>query len=109
MNFAVFFYDVAFFNLVLSVAALLGPAAPRCGDIGKFTKRITPVMSILNTSPAKSTQKIKHLAFYSKLFACDPPTPQFYENLQVLPMGNVRHFRRIHKNDAPFLKLCVFR
>ena len=23
-------------------------------------------------------------------------------------MGNVRHFRRIHKNDAPFLKACVF-
>ena len=23
-------------------------------------------------------------------------------------MGNVRHFRRIRKNDAPFLKACVF-
>ena len=66
-------------------------------------------MSILNTSPAKSTQQIKHLAFYSKLFACDPPTPQFYENLQVLPMGNVRHFRRIRKNDVPFLNMCVCR
>ena len=24
-------------------------------------------------------------------------------------MGNVRHFRRIRKNDALFLKICVFR
>ena len=24
-------------------------------------------------------------------------------------MGNVRHFRRIHKNDTLFLKMCVFR
>ena len=30
------------------------------------------------------------------------------ENIQILPMGNVRHFRRILKNDAPFLKTCVF-
>ena len=30
------------------------------------------------------------------------------ENLQILPMGNVRHFRRIRKNDVPFLKMCVF-
>ena len=33
----------------------------------------------------------------------------FYENLQILPMGNVRHFRRIRKNDILFLKMCVFR
>ena len=32
-----------------------------------------------------------------------------WENLQILPMGNVRHFRRIRKNDALFLKMCVFR
>ena len=32
-----------------------------------------------------------------------------WENLQILPMGNVRHFRRIRENDAPFLKMCVFR
>ena len=31
------------------------------------------------------------------------------ENLQILPMGNVRHFRRIHKNDTLFLKMFVFR
>ena len=31
-----------------------------------------------------------------------------WENLQILPMGNVRHFRRIHENDALFLKMCVF-
>ena len=24
-------------------------------------------------------------------------------------MGNVCHFRRIHENDALFLKMCVFR
>ena len=24
-------------------------------------------------------------------------------------MGSVRHFRRIHKNDTLFLKICVFR
>ena len=24
-------------------------------------------------------------------------------------MGNVRHFRRIRKNDILFLKICVFR
>ena len=24
-------------------------------------------------------------------------------------MGNVRHFRRIRKNDVLFLKMCVFR
>ena len=29
-------------------------------------------------------------------------------NLQILPMENVRHFRRIHNNGAPFLKTCVF-
>ena len=33
----------------------------------------------------------------------------FLENLQILPMGNVRHFRRIHENDTPFLNICVFR
>ena len=33
----------------------------------------------------------------------------FLENLQILPMGNVRHFRRIRENDAIFLKMCVFR
>ena len=33
----------------------------------------------------------------------------FLENLQILPMGNVRHFRRIHKNDALFLKMYIFR
>ena len=38
-----------------------------------------------------------------------PPTPQFYENLQILPLGNVRLFRRIRKNDTLFLKMCVFR
>ena len=27
---------------------------------------------------------------------------QFYENLQILPMGNVRHFRRIRKNETLF-------
>ena len=33
----------------------------------------------------------------------------FLEILQILPMGNVRHFRIIHKNDAIFLKMHVFR
>ena len=33
----------------------------------------------------------------------------FLGNLQILPMGNVRHFRRIRKNDTLFLKMCVFR
>ena len=33
----------------------------------------------------------------------------FLENLQILPMGNVRHFRRIHENDTLFLKIFVFR
>ena len=28
--------------------------------------------------------------------------------LQILPLGNVRHFRRIRKNDTLFLKMCVF-
>ena len=32
-----------------------------------------------------------------------------WENLQILPMGNVRIFRRIHKNDTTFLKMCVVR
>ena len=31
------------------------------------------------------------------------------ENLQILPMGNVCHFRIIHENDILFLKMCVFR
>ena len=31
------------------------------------------------------------------------------ENLQILPMGNVRHFRRIHKKYGVFLKMCAFR
>ena len=31
-----------------------------------------------------------------------------YFNLQILPLGNVRLFRRIRKNDAPFVKTCVF-
>ena len=33
----------------------------------------------------------------------------FLENLQIIPMGNVRHFRRIHENDALFLKIYIFR
>ena len=33
----------------------------------------------------------------------------FLENLRILPMGDVRHFRRIHENDNIFLKMCVFR
>ena len=32
----------------------------------------------------------------------------FLENLQILPMGNVRHFHRIHENETPFLKMFVF-
>ena len=31
----------------------------------------------------------------------------YLENLQILPLGNVRHFRRFRKNDALFLKMCV--
>ena len=31
-----------------------------------------------------------------------------WKNLQILPMGNVRHFRRIRKNDTLFLRMCVF-
>ena len=35
---------------------------------------------------------------------------QFYENLQTLLMGNVRHFRRVCKKRRPFfLKMCVVR
>ena len=30
-------------------------------------------------------------------------------NLQILPMVNVRHFRRIRKNGGLFLKMCVLR
>ena len=33
----------------------------------------------------------------------------YLENLQIIPMGNVRHFRRIRKNDTLFLKMRVFR
>ena len=33
----------------------------------------------------------------------------YSENLQILPLGNVRLFRRIRKNDTLFLKMCVFR
>ena len=37
------------------------------------------------------------------------PHPQVYENLQILPLGNVCHFRRIRKNDVLiFLEMCVF-
>ena len=32
----------------------------------------------------------------------------YLENLQILPMGSVRHFRRIREHDARFLKMCVF-
>ena len=32
----------------------------------------------------------------------------YLENLQILLLGNVRHFRRIHKNDALFPNMCVF-
>ena len=32
----------------------------------------------------------------------------YFGNLQILPMGNVHHFRRIRKNDVMFLKMCVF-
>ena len=31
----------------------------------------------------------------------------YSENLQILPLGHVRLFRRIRKNDGPFLKTCV--
>ena len=34
---------------------------------------------------------------------------QFKENLQILPLGNVRLFCRIRKNDTLFLNMCVFR
>ena len=30
-------------------------------------------------------------------------------NLQILPMGNLRHFPIIRKNDTLFLKMYVFR
>ena len=33
----------------------------------------------------------------------------YLENLQTLPLRNVRNFRRIHTNDAPLLNMCVFR
>ena len=33
---------------------------------------------------------------------------QFYENLQITPLGNVRLFRIIRKNDVRFLKMYVF-
>ena len=33
----------------------------------------------------------------------------YLENIQILPMGNVRHFRIIHENDTLFLKNYVFR
>ena len=33
---------------------------------------------------------------------------EFLGNLQILPMGNVRHFRRIRKNDALLLNIFVF-
>ena len=32
----------------------------------------------------------------------------YLEHLQILPMGNVRHFRRIPENDILFLKMYVF-
>ena len=50
--------------------------------------------------------------FYSSCLKGEAFPVDFFiilENLQILPMGNVRHFRRIHKNDALFLKMCVFR
>ena len=37
-----------------------------------------------------------------------PPTPQSYENIQILPLGNVRLFRIIHKNDTLFMKINDF-
>ena len=32
----------------------------------------------------------------------------YWGNIQIIPLGNVRLFRRIRKNDTPFLKTCVF-
>ena len=32
-----------------------------------------------------------------------------FENLQIIPLGNVRLFRRIRKNDTSFLKPLAFR
>ena len=32
-----------------------------------------------------------------------------WENLQIIPLGNVRLFRRIRKNDTRFLKAYAFR
>ena len=32
----------------------------------------------------------------------------YWEHLQIIPLGNVRLFRRNHKNDVSFLKTCVF-
>ena len=32
----------------------------------------------------------------------------YLEHIQILPLGSVRHFRRIRKNDIIFLKMCVF-
>ena len=50
--------------------------------------------------------------FYSSSLkgeACPVDFFIFSENLEILPMGNVRHFRRIRKNDILFLQMFVFR
>ena len=46
--------------------------------------------------------------FWKCAFFCEHSVNSL-ENLRILPMGNVRHFRIIHKNDTLFLKMCVFR
>ena len=49
--------------------------------------------------------------FYSSCLKCEAFPVDFLlflENLQILPMGNVRHFRIIRKTDTLFLKICVF-
>ena len=64
--------------------------------------------STLGKRVSFSQNSQKMTPFFLKLCVFRWNLVNYLENLQILPLGNVRHFRRIRKNDVPFLKTCVF-
>ena len=84
-----------------SILQIINPLAPYLGGSCRAARSLVPcaAAAALGVPPPLTPQYPPNI----------PPTPQFYENLQILPLGNVRLFRRIRKNDTLFLKMCVFR
>ena len=66
----------------------------------------------MNTSPAKSTQQKSALRFTANYLPVTEHRPKscvITKVSQIRPLGNVRLFRIICKNDIIFLNMCVSR